>query len=108
MDMIFSAVLYQMQAIRKKDGSACIVLQNLDQLALNAGDRYKKEGGAAGALMKNIATTIFLAGADPTGFEKYAKRFSEHDRKCVLALRITIRTIPDTRRSTSSGRRNLR
>ena len=38
MDMIFSAVLYQMQAIRKKDGSACIVLQNLDQLALNAGD----------------------------------------------------------------------
>ena len=66
MDMIFSAVLYQMQAIRKKDGSACIVLQNLDQLALNAGDRYKKEGGAAGALMKNIATTIFLAGADPT------------------------------------------
>ena len=86
MDMIFSAVLYQMQAIRKKDGSACIVLQNLDQLALNAGDRYKKEGGAAGALMKNIATTIFLAGADPTGFEKYAKRFSEHDRNCVLAL----------------------
>ena len=36
--------------------------------------------------MKNIATTIFLAGADPTGFEKYAKRFSEHDRNCVLAL----------------------
>lgn len=86
MDMIFSAVLYQMQAIRKKDGSACIVLQNLDQLALNAGDRYKNDGGAAGALMKNIATTIFLAGSDPSGFEKYSKRFTAHDRECVLAL----------------------
>lgn len=85
-DIIFSAVLYQMQAIRKKDGSACIVLQNLDQLALNAGDRYKNDGGAAGALMKNIATAIFLAGSDPTGFEKYSPKFTEHDKKCVLAL----------------------
>ena len=85
--VIFSAVLYQMQAIRKKGGSACIVLQNLDQLALNAGDRYSREGGAAGALMKNIETVIFLAGADPTGFEKYAPAFTEHDRECVLSLR---------------------
>lgn len=86
-DIIFSVVLYQMQAIRKKGGSACIVLQNLDQLALNAGDRYKREGGAAGALMKNIETVIFLAGSDPTGFEKYAPSFSGHDRACVMALR---------------------
>lgn len=86
-DVIFSAVLYQMQAIRKKGGSACIVLQNLDQLALNAGDRYRNDGGAAGALMKNIETTIFLAGADPAGFERYAPAFSEHDRQCVLALK---------------------
>ena len=85
--VIFSAVLYQMQAIRKKGGSACIVLQNLDQLALNAGDRYSREGGAAGALMKNIETVIFLAGADPAGFEKYAPGFTEHDRECVLSLR---------------------
>ncbi len=86
-DVIFSAVLYQMQAIRKKGGSACIVLQNLDQLALNAGDRYRNDGGAAGALMKNIETTIFLAGADPAGFERYAPAFSEHDRQCVAALK---------------------
>lgn len=86
--VIFAAVLYQMQAIRKKDGSACVVLQNLDQLALNAEDRYsKEEGGAAGALMKNIATVIFLAGADPSGFEKYSKEFTEHDRQCVLSLK---------------------
>lgn len=86
-DVIFSAVLYQMQAIRKKGGSACIVLQNLDQLALNAGDRYRNDGGAAGALMKNIETTIFLAGADPAGFERYAPAFSDHDRQCVAALK---------------------
>lgn len=86
-DIIFSVVLYQMQAIRKKGGSAWIVLQNLDQLALNAGDRYRSEGGAAGALMKNIETTVFLAGSDPTGFEKYAPGFTEHDRRCVLALK---------------------
>lgn len=86
-EVIFSAVLYQMQAIRKKGGSACIVLQNLDQLALNAGDRYRNEGGAAGALMKNIETVIFLAGADPTGFERYAPGFSAHDRRCVQALK---------------------
>ena len=80
--VIFGAVLYQMQAIRKKGGSACIVLQNLDQLALNAEDRYKKDGGAAGALMKNIETVIFLAGADPTGFERNTSTgFSEHDRQ---------------------------
>lgn len=93
-DVIFSAVLYQMQAIRKKGGAACVVLQNLDQLALNAGDRYKNDGGAAGALMKNIETTIFLAGADPAGFERYAPAFSEHDRKCVLALKNNYTTPP--------------
>ncbi len=93
-DVIFSAVLYQMQAIRKKGGSACIVLQNLDQLALNAGDRYRNDGGAAGALMKNIETTIFLAGADPAGFERYAPAFSEHDRQCVLALKNNYTTPP--------------
>lgn len=87
LDMIFGAVLYQMQAIRKRGGSACIVLQNLSQLALNASDRYKKEGGAAKALMENIETIIFLAGADPAGFEKYAPKFSEHDRQSVLALK---------------------
>ena len=92
--VIFGAVLYQMQAIRKKGGSACIVLQNLDQLALNAEDRYKKDGGAAGALMKNIETVIFLAGADPTGFEKYSTGFSEHDRQCVLSLRNNFNTPP--------------
>lgn len=92
--VIFSAVLYQMQAIRKKGGSACIVLQNLDQLALNAGDRYSREGGAAGALMKNIETVIFLAGADPTGFEKYAPGFTEHDRQCVLSLKNNFTTPP--------------
>jgi len=93
-DIIFSAVLYQMQAIRKKGGSACIVLQNLDQLALNAGDRYRNDGGAAGALMKNIETTIFLAGADPAGFERYAPTFSEHDRQCVAALKNNYTTPP--------------
>ena len=93
-DIIFSAVLYQMQAIRKKGGSACIVLQNLDQLALNAGDRYRNDGGAAGALMKNIETTIFLAGADPAGFERYAPAFSEHDRQCVAALKNNYTTPP--------------
>ena len=92
--VIFSAVLYQMQAIRKKGGSACIVLQNLDQLALNAGDRYSREGGAAGALMKNIETVIFLAGADPSGFEKYAPGFTEHDRQCVLSLKNNFTTPP--------------
>ncbi len=93
-DIIFSAVLYQMQAIRKKGGSACIVLQNLDQLALNAGDRHRNDGGAAGALMKNIETTIFLAGADPAGFERYAPAFSEHDRQCVAALKNNYTTPP--------------
>ncbi|MCM1302064.1 MAG: hypothetical protein NC250_01010 [Alistipes senegalensis] len=93
-DIIFSAVLYQMQAIRKKGGSACIVLQNLDQLALNAGDRYRNDGGAAGALMKNIETTIFLAGADPAGFERYAPAFTPHDRQCVLALKNNYTTEP--------------
>lgn len=93
--VIFAAVLYQMQAIRKKGGSACVVLQNLDQLALNAEDRYGKEdGGAAGALMKNIETVIFLAGADPTGFEKYATGFTEHDRQCVLSLKNNFHTPP--------------
>lgn len=85
--VIFGAVLYQMQAIRKKGGSACVVLQNLDQLAMNAEDRYSRDGGAAGALMKNIETVIFLAGADPAGFEKYAPGFTEYDRKCVLSLK---------------------
>lgn len=93
--VIFGAVLYQMQAIRKKGGSACVVLQNLDQLAMNAEDRYGKEdGGAAGALMKNIETVIFLAGADPTGFEKYSTGFTEHDRQCVLSLRNNFNTPP--------------
>ena len=93
--VIFAAVLYQMQAIRKKGGSACVVLQNLDQLAMNAEDRYGKEdGGAAGALMKNIETVIFLAGADPTGFEKYATGFTEHDRQCVLSLKNNFNTLP--------------
>lgn len=93
--VIFGAVLYQMQAIRKKGGSACVVLQNLDQLALNAEDRYGKEdGGAAGALMKNIETVIFLAGADPTGFEKYSTGFTEHDRQCILSLKNNFNTSP--------------
>lgn len=93
-EVIFSAVLYQMQAIRKKGGSACIVLQNLSQLALNAGDRYKKEGGAAKALMQNIETVIFLAGADPSGFEQYSPWFTDHDRHCVLALKNNYTTAP--------------
>jgi len=63
-------------------------------LALNAGDRYRNDGGAAGALMKNIETTIFLAGADPAGFERYAPTFSEHDRQCVAALKNNYTTPP--------------
>lgn len=93
-DIIFSVVLYQMQAIRKKGGAACIVLQNLDQLAQNAADRYRNEGGAAGALMKNIETVIFLAGSDPAGFEKYAPGFTAHDKECVLALKNNYTSAP--------------
>ena len=44
--------------------------------------------------MKNIETVIFLAGADPTGFEKYSTGFSEHDRQCVLSLRNNFNTPP--------------
>ena len=44
--------------------------------------------------MKNIETVIFLAGADPTGFEKYSTGVSEHDRQCVLSLRNNFNTLP--------------
>lgn len=108
MDMIFSAVLYQMQAIRKKDGSACIVLQNLDQLALNAGDRYKKEGGAAGALMKISPRRYFSPGQIRQASRSMPSGSRNMTATVSLPLRTTIRMIPDTRRSTFSARRNLR